>query len=156
MYTCKKFKSIIGPYGYKNGIGRVFVLSNNIHRTQQFLNVEISPQTGPLDLLMGRRAIVFLDLENIEISAYNLGFKVLYKELTQKFKLAAKYSLHAFFSTKTGDRRAEDLQSMGWICHTRSIDKEVKNFKEQKRLNNSDAMLLLSAGSLITRSDAVI
>jgi uncharacterized LabA/DUF88 family protein len=117
----------------------------------------ISPTTGPLQLLRGRRVMVFADDENLRCSAHNHGLKLSYASLAETLQKASRVcALHAFFSCHEGDRRRpEYFSNAGWTAHTRTIEK-VRGVNGIKTLANCDNYLLFTAGTLASRSRAEV
>ncbi|HEY6945392.1 MAG TPA: NYN domain-containing protein [Candidatus Acidoferrum sp.] len=117
--------------------------------------VEIAKLTGPLTVLQEHQVLLLADEENLTYGARHLGFEVDYRTLGEKLRLNTRCcSLHAFFSRSTGDEgRVEYLRACGWIPHPRDIQ-TVQTCRGTERLANSDALILFSAGLLVSRSDA--
>jgi hypothetical protein len=122
---------------------------------QRKLNVEVAHETGPLDTLAGRSALILVDDENLRASAKDLGFLLSYRSLVAKIGEATQtWKGHIFFSREANDdRRVRYFEDRELIPHPRDIH-EVQTGRGVERTTNSDFMIAFHAGMLVSRSDA--
>lgn len=119
--------------------------------------VEIAEATGPMTPIQGRTVLVLADMENLALSARDLGYKLSRGALATKLRIAAKWcSLHAFFSRDPGDEAAvRYFASRGWITHPYDI-RVCRTCRGTQRFANSDNWLLFWSGALRSDSDAEV
>ncbi len=115
----------------------------------------IAHRTNPLSVLRERKILILADVENLIYSARDLGCAISFQQLSGLLRANARaVSLHAFFSRQNAvDSRIEDFRKIGWTVHTREIQ-NVQTHRGTERLANCDNLLLFTAGSLISRSNA--
>lgn len=116
--------------------------------------VVVAPVTGPLSIIEGKRVLVLADDQNLLCSARRLGFNVSYRLLGDKLRRAATSCLlHAFFSHNGYDEgRQHYFLSRGWTPHAYEAE-IVRTRWGMKRLTNTDGLILVVGGVLLTRSD---
>jgi hypothetical protein len=115
----------------------------------------ISPTTGPLQVLRGRKLLVLVDDENLRYSARDHGLKLSYTTLAQTLqRISRDCSLHTFFSRSGGDkRRSKYFDLAGWTVHVNNIE-SVHAARGTKHPANCDNFLLFTSGILASRSQA--
>ena len=121
--------------------------------------VEIAEQTGPLDRLVGQRAVVIADVQNIDGGARDLGFKVSWRALGDLLDQGTcRASRHAVLSTSGEyNPRLDYFAARGWKPYTKYIrDTHTQNGRVST--SNADHLLAFLAGVLIsrTRADRVV
>lgn len=118
-------------------------------------SVTIAHRTGPLQSLMGRKILMLADVENLTVSARNLGYRCSYRTLSRMLRQQTHTcALHAFFSREIDDNRlVEYFRQREWTPHPRDIE-TVRTYHGMRREANSDNLLLFMAGVLISRSNA--
>lgn len=111
----------------------------------------IAERTGPLGLLDGKCVLVLADVENLSISAGDLGRHLRYDFLTRVLAASAsRIDAHAFFTRQPGDDRlAAAFEGIGWTPHPRDVQL-VRHHGGIKRFANSDHHLCFGAGALVT------
>lgn len=117
-----------------------------IHRPQR--NVVV-PLSTDLSALRGAHVLFLGDVENMVISAKNIGFNLdLVKVGTAIGKVAKRASLHAFWTQdRTTGEMTDILCRKGWKVHERA------GFNLNGRLHrNSDGRILIEAGVIISRT----
>jgi len=116
--------------------------------------LQISPLTGPLDRLSGRRVLALLDTENLTISCRNLGYELNYAKLGVLLAHATcSLYLHAVLSVENGDLLDRThMESAGFQVHTRLI----RYLPGGRKAANADNLFAFKAGALITRSTAEV
>jgi len=139
--------------------GQALRLVEPKHGFTSVRGIHIAEKTGPLAILNGRKVLVLVDVENLNHSAYRLGFKVSYQMLGDRLRNLAKYcTLHAFFSCNQGDEGWNQyFIRRGWIPHPNDIE-IINTYHGINRLANSDSLIIFTAGMLASRgnSDLVI
>ena len=130
------------------------------HKTTGYNNATIAVETGPLDVLRGKRVVVIADIENLSYSAkrLNSGYQISYKMLATLLKVTARSCmLHAFFSAFPGDRRREYFQARGWTSHVRPIECVADGRGGVKKFANADIAFAVGVGLLARNGfDAVV
>lgn len=118
-------------------------------------SIQIAQKTGPFSSLKGKDIQVLADVENLNYSARDLGFKLSYRKLTDILRsITSTCALHAFFSREIGrDNWERYFQKRGWHPHPYDI-KTVRTHRGKERLANSDNLILFTAGLLASRSSA--
>lgn len=121
--------------------------------------VVIAEETGPLDILVGKRVLVLADVQNIDHGARDLGYKASYALLGRKLSnAAAQASLHAVFARREGDeRRWQYFLRRGWVPHAKTTRRGSKRSGGQPDAN-TDHLLAFLAGLLagFVASDLVV
>ena len=117
----------------------------------------ISPTTGPLHLLRGRRLLVLVDDENLRYSARDHDLKLSYTTLARTLqRISRDCSLHTFFSRSGSDkRRSKYFALAGWTVHTNNIE-SIHAARGTKHPANCDNFLLFTSGILASRSQAEV
>ncbi len=84
--------------------------------SRKYRGVPVAERTGPLAPLRGKRLLVVADVQNLDLSARDLGYRLSWARLGRSLTGAAKSaSLHAVFACRTGDnRRAVYFANRGW------------------------------------------
>lgn len=115
------------------------------------MTVSVAPETGPLDLLFGRRLTVLADYENLHYSARDLGLQLALSALGSRLRSASRdCRLHAVFSRPPGDDRLVlYCRDRGWEPHPRDIE-TVATSRGPVRRANADNDLLFLAGAFQT------
>jgi len=114
----------------------------------------VAATTGPLSLIEGKRVLVLADDQNLSHSARRLGFHVSYRLLGDRLRETAESCLlHAFFSHDGHDeRRQRYFLSRGWTPHVYEAE-TVRTCRGTERLTNTDGLILVIGGMLISQSD---
>jgi len=117
----------------------------------------VAPDTGPLEVLAGRRVLVLADVENLSFSAQKrLGFEIQYASLAERLaKLTTACTLHAFFSAdgQRSEAQRAYFSERGWYVHDRPIE-VIQTHAGEKNRANIDTLMLFQAGLLCSRSQA--
>jgi hypothetical protein len=113
-------------------------------------SASVPARTGPLGLLTGKNALLLADVENLSISASDLGKALCYASLDQRLRQCAGHvSCHAFFSRKADDRKLVDaFEAIGWRAHPRDIQ-VARTARGVEKFANSDHMICFGAGMLV-------
>jgi hypothetical protein len=109
----------------------------------------VAANTGPLQILAGKRLLVLVDCQNLDLGARDLGYKVSYRALGEKITaVAASASLHAVFSRRHGDeRRWRYLAARGWTPHAKTTRLMGKGAGARPDAN-ADHVVAFVAGAL--------
>lgn len=118
-------------------------------------SIHIAQKTGPLSLINNRNILVLADVENLNYSARDLGYKLSYRQLGDILRQLTKTcALHAFFSREPGNDQWEQyFKNRGWHPHPYDI-KTVRTHRGKETLANSDNLILFTTGLLASRSSA--
>jgi hypothetical protein len=112
--------------------------------------VPVAARTGPLELIAGKHLLVLADVENLSISAGDLGRHLRYDSLATLLAASAgRVDGHAFFTRQAGDTRlSQEFEEIGWTPHPRDVQL-VRYYGGIKRFANSDHNLCFGAGALV-------
>ncbi|WP_422050857.1 hypothetical protein [Shimia sp.] len=113
----------------------------------------VASTTGPLAPLSGKRALLLADVENLSISASDLGRSLCFRSLDRVLRRhSTNISCHAFFSRKAEDNELVDaFMAIGWRAHPRDIQ-IARTTRGIEKFANSDHTICFGAGMLLSRS----
>jgi len=112
----------------------------------------VAAQTGPLDILAGKRVLLLADVENLSISGFDLGRSLCYASLDRLLQQGSgSISCHAFFSRKADDHKlVEAFEAISWRAHPRDIQ-IARTSRGVETFANSDHMICFGAGMLVSQ-----
>lgn len=134
---------------------RSYHIRNVEKNNKNHSNLIIAKHTGPLVPIVNRKVLLLADIENLFYSARDLGQKVSFRQLAILIRQNASAArLYAFYSRQVGDNRRDGyFQERGWKPIPNDIQ-VVQTHQGTKRRANSDNLILVYAGYLISRSQA--
>ncbi len=126
----------------------------------RYRHFDITPETGPLDVLAGRDVLMVVDAENWRFSAHQLGYSIDIAKLTGiLMKTCSSLARYAVFSAendsplwRSWDQR---LRRAGYRVLVNPVEL-VWTHEGNKREANADAALLFTAGHIIGHSRAEV
>lgn len=115
--------------------------------------VTVASTTGPLAALMGKRVLLLADIENLSISASDLGRSLCFDSLNRVLRRHPDdISCHAFFSRMADDNELVDaFKSISWKPHPRDIQ-VARTTRGIEKFANSDHTICFGAGMLISQA----
>lgn len=128
-------------------------LRNSMSMTNRGYDIPL--HTGPLHALQGKRILVIVDDQNLQLSAKALGHKVSYRSLGTLLKRTTRTaSLHTVFAQHADDpRRSLYFQLAGWTPHSRAIER-VRTHRGMETRANADNLMVFLTATLASRSRA--
>ena len=118
--------------------------------------------TGPMNCLADRDLLVVADVENLSISAEDIGFVLHYRALANRISSVCKTARFMAFATIEERHRlfAVQLRKSGWELHARPVEHLSGRNTNDRRVpvRNSDSMMLMITGHLLTihRPDVLV
>lgn len=112
----------------------------------------VAAKTGPLEMLAAKHVLLLADVENLAISATDLGRSLCFASLDRLLRQhAGDVSCHAFFSRKADDRKlVHAFTAIGWRAHPRDIQ-IARTARGIETFANSDHMICFGAGMLVSQ-----
>jgi len=115
-------------------------------------SAHVASKTGPLKALAKKHVLLLADVENLSISAGDLGRSLCFMSLDRLLRGHAEdVSCHAFFSRKPNDNHLIDsFAAIGWRPHPRDI-LIARTARGVEKFANSDHMICFGAGMLVAQ-----
>lgn len=117
----------------------------------------IADRTGPLDELADHDVLVLADAQNLDASADNRGFDVLWSTLGRRVDESSRSASRCvFFAAHPGERRRSvALRASGWRPYPKAI-RHVTTHRGSERKSNVDTMMACLGGALAAASSATL